>query len=106
MPAKDSLSALNKMKTKYPQAKLNNMKKVTPGSIVYAALMVCAHHISYTLLTLATAFSTQFHHCISVLDDWCTEDDLFDSLFAQSLLDLLEDPDNTWTQDTLAWWNK
>jgi len=28
------------------------MKKVTPGSIVYAALMVCAHHIPYTLLTL------------------------------------------------------
>ena len=84
------------------------MKKVTPGSIVYAALMVCAaHHIPYTLLTLAAAFSTQFRHCISALDDWCTEDDLFDhSIFAQSLLDLLEDPDDMWTQDTLAWWNK
>jgi hypothetical protein len=55
--AKDSLSAPNKTKTKHPQAELNNMKKVTPGSIVYAALMVCAHHIPYTLLTL---FSPSF----------------------------------------------
>jgi uncharacterized protein DUF6698 len=79
------------------------MKKVTPGSIVYAALMVCDHHISNTLLTL---FPPQFRHCISALDDWRTEDDLFDrSLFAKTLLDLLEDPDDTWTQDTLAWWN-
>ncbi|KAF8804498.1 hypothetical protein BYT27DRAFT_7107508, partial [Phlegmacium glaucopus] len=35
--AKEDLSG-----TKCPQAQLNNMKKVTPGSIVYAALMVCA----------------------------------------------------------------
>jgi hypothetical protein len=52
--AKDNLSAPNKTKTKRPQAELNNMKKVTPGSIVYAAVMVlvlCAHHISNTLLT-------------------------------------------------------
>ncbi|KIM35219.1 hypothetical protein M413DRAFT_14685 [Hebeloma cylindrosporum] len=84
--AKKDLSAPNKTKTKRPQAELNNMKKVTPGSIVYAALM--------------------FRHCISALDDWRTEDDLFDRcLFAQSLFDLLDDADDTWTQDTLAWWN-
>jgi len=81
------------------------MKKVTPGSIVYAALMVCTqcHRIFNTLLTL---FTPQFRHCISALDDWRTEDDLFDRcLFAQTLLDLLEDPNDSWTQDTLAWWN-
>ncbi|KAF8815987.1 hypothetical protein BYT27DRAFT_7078491, partial [Phlegmacium glaucopus] len=84
--AKEDLSAPNKMKTKRPQAQLNNMKKVTPGSIVYATLM--------------------FHHCISALDDWRTEDNLFDRcLFTQTLLNLLEDPDDMWTQDTLTWWN-
>ncbi|KAF8153904.1 hypothetical protein B0H34DRAFT_809548 [Crassisporium funariophilum] len=84
--AKDAISAPTKTKTKRPQAQLNNMKKVTPGSIVYAALM--------------------FRHCISALDDWRTEDDLFDcSVFAQSLLDLLKDPKDTWTKDTLEWWN-
>jgi len=79
------------------------MKKVTPGSIVYAALMVGAHRNFNALLTL---FTPQFRHCISALDDWRTEDDLFDRcLFARTLLDLLEDADDTWTQDTLAWWN-
>ena len=51
MSARDNLSAPNKTKTKQPQAELNNMKKVTPGSIVYVALMVCAPLIIDMILT-------------------------------------------------------
>jgi len=48
---RDDLSVPNKMKTKRPQAELSNMKKVTPGSIVYGALMVCAPLIIDVILT-------------------------------------------------------
>ncbi|KAF8148267.1 hypothetical protein B0H34DRAFT_737596 [Crassisporium funariophilum] len=84
--AKEDIAAPKKTKTKKTQAQLNNMKTVTPGSIVYAALM--------------------YRHSISALDDWRTEDDLFDrNQFAKSLMDAFYDTEDTWTKDTLAWWN-
>ena len=38
--AKQDLTSSNQPKIKRPQARLNDMTKVTPGSIVYAVLMV------------------------------------------------------------------
>jgi hypothetical protein len=93
----------SKRKIKRPQAQLNRMKQATPGSIVYSALMVCF----MIPMNSKTDAKFQFRHCISALNDWCTEDDLFNrENLSTFLLSLFEDPDNHWAKDTLAWWNK
>jgi hypothetical protein len=41
------------------------------------------------------------------LDDWRTEDDLFKrEEFFDSMVSLLDDPEDDWAKDTLKWWNK
>ena len=49
----------------------------------------------------------KFRHCISSLDDWRTEDDLFNrEEFFSSMVTLLDDSEDEWVKDTLKWWNR
>jgi hypothetical protein len=93
-------------KIKRPQAMLNNMKVVTPGSIAYAALMV-GDLMSLVGDIRSTLIHSKFRHCISSLDDWRTEDDLFKrDEFFDSMVSILDDPDDEWVKDTMKWWNR
>jgi len=50
---------------------------------------------------------SKFRHCITSLDDWRTEDDLFDrEEFFDSMVSFLDDQEDEWVKDTLKWWNK
>lgn len=90
-------------KIKRPQAMLNNMKVVTPGSI---ALMV-GDLMSLVGDIRSTLIHSKFRHCISSLDDWRTEDDLFKrDEFFDSMVSILDDPDDEWVKDTMKWWNR
>jgi hypothetical protein len=82
---------------------LNNMNAVMPGSIAYAALMVSDSEYLWPWLLL---ICSKFWHCISSLDDWRTEDDLFkQEEFFNIMVFLLEDSEDKWVKDTLKWWN-
>jgi len=50
---------------------------------------------------------SKFHHCISSLDDWHTEDDLFKREdFFDTMVSFLNDLEDEWVMDTLNWWNR
>jgi len=41
------------------------------------------------------------------LDDWRTEDDLFNrEEFFNHMVSFLDDEEDEWVKDTLRWWNK
>jgi hypothetical protein len=82
---------------------LNDMQVVTPGSIAYAALMVRDSFRIDKLLLMPS----KFRHCISSLDDWRTEDDLFKREdFFDTMVSFLNDPEDEWVKDTMNWWNR
>ena len=82
---------------------LNDMKAVMPGSIAYAALMVRDSCRIDKLLLIPSKFC----HCISSLEDWRTEDDLFKREdFFDTMVSFLSDLEDDWIKDTLKWWNR
>ncbi len=82
---------------------LNDMQAVTPGSIAYSTLMV-RDSIRIDKLLL---MPSKFRHCISSLDDWRTEDDMFKREdFFDTMVSFLNDPEDEWVKDTLNWWNR
>jgi hypothetical protein len=85
-------------------ADLYDITEVTPATIAYAAVLV-SHNI-----VLVRAYDPdrcfKCRHVLNAKESWCTHDGPFKSeLFFKEIMRLFKG-DNTWTTETLNWWNE
>ncbi len=70
--------------------------------IAYAAVQVSHDHIK----DIKYSQDFQARHCISAYEHWTTIDTHFNlENFFNNVVELLEDPEDPWVQETLKWWN-
>jgi hypothetical protein len=89
--------------TKSPIACKFDFKKITPPMIAYAATQVRERLTKGYILI----FYFQARFVLSDVSQWGMQDGLFDyQEFYYNILELFERPDDEWTKETLAFWNK
>ena len=89
--------------TKGGNAKLHGLNCVTPQTIAYAACQVSLELHRGSLLT-----KVQARFALSTIETWSVKDGSFDyKIFYARIIELFERfPNDSWTKETLAWWNK
>jgi hypothetical protein len=57
-------------------------------------------YVTIFSISICSSNISKFRHCISSLDDWRTEDDLFKrDEFFEAIVSLLDNLDDEWVQD-------